>query len=237
MKRGALVVTVSLGLMGLLFAPATALARRPHGGPGGSQGRIAVGGRPSSSHHHGFRHHHRHQHHHGLHHSFRHHHHGFRHHHHGFRPFFPWGVVTVYAPPVYFGAPAYYPPPVYYPPAYAPSAVYSPPVGGAPVTPSVIQYPHGRYELRGDGLTTPYTWVWIPNPPPPPPSTPPSPAAPPAAPPVSGDPMRPARHQLYRWIDDQGVVHWTDRSEAVPPQYRTQTNDQPSASPDQAALD
>ncbi|MFQ5792614.1 MAG: hypothetical protein ACE5JI_19250 [Acidobacteriota bacterium] len=40
-----------------------------------------------------------------------------------------------------------------------------------PPQPSVIYYPHGRYELRGDGVTTAYQWVWIPNPPPPPPPT------------------------------------------------------------------
>src|SRR5262249_54988627 len=25
----------------------------------------------------------------------------------------------------------------------------------------VVQYPHGRYELRGDGVTTAYQWVWV----------------------------------------------------------------------------
>src|SRR5258708_6454042 len=65
-------------------------------------------------------------------------------------------------------------------PAYDP-AVYGPGVGGtlalaspAPPTPSVIQYPTGRWELRGDGLTIPYRWVWIPNPP----TAPPSPTSP-----------------------------------------------------------
>jgi hypothetical protein len=52
-------------------------------------------------------------------------------------------------------------------PVYAPVAVV------ASSTPSVVQYPHGRYELRGDGVYTAYQWVWIPNapavPPPPPP--------------------------------------------------------------------
>jgi hypothetical protein len=57
------------------------------------------------------------------------------------------------------------------------------PVSAAPATvvisPSagerVVQYPEGRYELRGDGSArSPYYWVWIPagatppNPPPPP---------------------------------------------------------------------
>lgn len=42
-----------------------------------------------------------------------------------------------------------------------------------PPMPMVIEYPHGRYELRGDGTTTPYQWVCIPNPPPPPAASPP----------------------------------------------------------------
>jgi hypothetical protein len=45
----------------------------------------------------------------------------------------------------------------------------------APAYPTVVQYPHGRYELRGDGYRTPYQWVWVPNPPPPPPAAPPPP--------------------------------------------------------------
>ena len=38
----------------------------------------------------------------------------------------------------------------------------------------VVTYPSGRYELYGDGMNTPYYWVWIPagstlpTPPPPP---------------------------------------------------------------------
>jgi len=38
-----------------------------------------------------------------------------------------------------------------------------------------VNYPEGRYELYGDGKTTPYYWVWMPagaatpTPPPPPP--------------------------------------------------------------------
>ena len=36
-----------------------------------------------------------------------------------------------------------------------------------PSSPTIVQYPHGRYELRSNG--TQYYWVWIPNPPPAPP--------------------------------------------------------------------
>ena len=76
----------------------------------------------------------------------------------------------VYAAPSY-AAPAYAPPP----PAYASRTVTLQP---PPTPPSnTVQYPHGRYELRGDGVRTAYQWVWIPNAPPPPP--------PPAAPPHS----------------------------------------------------
>ena len=96
----------------------------------------------------------------------------------------------------------------------APPAGYGPPAGGAvsvpPAAPSVIEYATGRYELRGDGMTAPYMWVWIPNPPPGPPGSP-----------ASGEPS--SRHgQVYRWTDDQGVMHMTDRWEAVPEQYRGQ---------------
>lgn len=50
---------------------------------------------------------------------------------------------------------------------------------GIPVPqPPVVQYPHGRYELHGDGTSTPYQWVWIPAVPPPPPPPPPPPAPP-----------------------------------------------------------
>ena len=87
-------------------------------------------------------------------------------------------VRPVYAAPVY-AAPVYVEPPVYYQQVYvapAPTVVAAP-----PTYPTVVQYPHGRYELRGDGIYTAYQWVWIPNPPPPPP--PPAAApAPPSAP-------------------------------------------------------
>jgi len=92
-----------------------------------------------------------------------------------FAPFIIVGEVlahtvpaAVVAPvPVYSPAPVYQAPPVYYstPPASA--------------QPRVVQYPHGRYVLQGDGVVSAYRWVWIPNPPIPPP-----PAGPPPAPPA-----------------------------------------------------
>jgi hypothetical protein len=57
------------------------------------------------------------------------------------------------------------------PPVYASPLVVAPAPPAA--SPTTVQYPHGRYELRGDGIRTAYQWVWIPNPPPPPPIGPP----------------------------------------------------------------
>jgi hypothetical protein len=160
--------------------------------------------------------------------------HGF-HQHRFFRPFFPFGIVAaapsvVYAAPYYYPPPAYYQPPYYDPPMYSAPVTYSPPVSYGPApnstvsvapTPNVVQFSTGRYELRGDGVSMPYTWVWIPNPPTAPP--PAAPTAPPAAEPgSSGSSQAPARvGQLYRWTDAQGVVYWTDRIDAVPEQYRS----------------
>ena len=73
--------------------------------------------------------------------------------------------VYAYPAPVYYSAPAYYVErPVYYA-----APVYAAPATPAPTYSRVVQYPHGRYELRGDGVYTAYQWVWMPNPPPPPP--------------------------------------------------------------------
>lgn len=65
--------------------------------------------------------------------------------------------TVVAAPPVVYSAP------VVYAPAVAAPAPY----------PTVVQYPHGRYELQVVGGQ--YVWLWIPNvlpvaPPPPPPA-------------------------------------------------------------------
>ncbi|HEY7038454.1 MAG TPA: DUF4124 domain-containing protein [Methylomirabilota bacterium] len=148
------------------------------------------------------------------------------------RGFNSFGTVVVYGAPYYW--PYYDTPYPYYDPslAYTPPVVYgapySPPMGGqlsltpppSPPTPSVVPFPTGRYELRGDGVTEPYRWVWIPNPP----TEPPSPVPPTSpAPPSSKDPG-PTRHApLYRWTDEQGTIHYTDRWTAVPDRYRAQT--------------
>jgi hypothetical protein len=145
-------------------------------------------------------------------------------------------IVIVTAPPV-----AYLTPPTYGPTAYydAPgiagsgSEAFAPPLPTAPApppsVPSVVEYPTGRYELRGDGEASPYTWVWVPKPPPPPAAPPETP--PPAPPEVRADP--PARpietrgsgsdsNDLYRWTDDRGVTHWTNMPNAIPEPYRSQ---------------
>ena len=145
----------------------------------------------------------------------------------GHRPFGAFGRgVVVFVPPLWYGSDfGYDPGPAYAPtPSYGP-AVYGSGVGGTlalalatPPTPSVIQYPTGRWELRGDGLTVPYRWVWIPNPPAAPPSE--EPSAP--APPTSSRPEPPGNTKLYRWTDGQGVLHLTDRLDTVPERYRAQ---------------
>jgi hypothetical protein len=152
------------------------------------------------------------------------------------RPFFPYAVApsVVYAAPYYYAPPYYqdYPPPAYYnppqtyyaPPAPtyydpAPATYYSPPppsgtVSVAPAPPdNVIQYSHGRYELRG-----PSRWEWVPN------SSTDVSLTPAAATPSSkkGEPSSPGVtfRGLFRWTDENGVTHWTQGLDAVPEQYR-----------------
>ncbi len=134
-----------------------------------------------------------------------HHHHGS--HKHGFVTsgvVFGGGTTVVYAPPVVYAQE-----PVVY---SAVPVVYTPPTP----TPTVVEYPTGRYELRGDGVTSAYQWVWIPKPPP----APPPPEAAPE--PQSGPPARAERSigKIYRWTDEQGVTTFTDRLENVPARYR-----------------
>ncbi len=143
----------------------------------------------------------------------------------GVPPFFPrqFAPFAVAYPPVIVSAP----PTVLFTP---PPVVYLQPPAVMTVTPSLLEYPNGRYELRGDGITTPYRWAWIPKPPPPPPAPPETlPTVPPAPPPdVPADPpateQRPSAHrvEIYRWTDDRGTTTWTDRIDKVPEGYRAQ---------------
>jgi hypothetical protein len=137
----------------------------------------------------------------------------------------PWVVPSVAAPVV---AVAPSPNIVVYQEQSAPVLAQAPaPVPAAPIPMvTVVEYATGRYELRGDGLTTPYVWVWIPNPPPGPP---PPEQAPPSAPPApSGGGVQPDGERstrvgdLYRWTDEHGVTTWTDRLSRVPERYRSQ---------------
>jgi hypothetical protein len=149
--------------------------------------------------------------------------------------------LVVYAtPPLYYADPGYIDPPSYYspPPVYSTPAYYSPPPIAAPAVntiaiapvppppsappaPTVVEFATGRYELRGDGMATPYAWVWIPNPPS---SPPPSRSANAGRDDASG-----YRSRLYRWIDEQGTLHLTDSLDEVPPQYRTPTKQAPTS--------
>ena len=214
MRHARTALTLSLVVAACLaLAPAVAVAGRSHGRPGG--GAVAHS-RPSGIHHGGgfqqWPHHAQHA--------------GGRHF--GPRPFVR-RVVTfgAIAAPVIYAAPFVYGSAYPYDAGYSdPSAYYAPPVsyaptmGGAialapssppPSTPSVVEFPTGRYVLQGDGTTVPYTWVWIPNPP----------TAPPGGPPSSS--REPSSHQqVYRWTDEAGVSHWTDRWDAVPPPYRAE---------------
>jgi hypothetical protein len=99
-----------------------------------------------------------------------------------------WATTSFYGGPYYGGYSygGYYPPAVYAPPpaAYYPPPAYYPQSAAqvtyaAPATPvqNEVVYPHGRYVLRGDGVTSAYQWVWIANPPAAPAGAP-APAAP-----------------------------------------------------------
>jgi hypothetical protein len=75
-------------------------------------------------------------------------------------------VGAIFAPRVVYAS---YPAPVVVQQPVYREVVYTTPRPAAAPSPSVVHYPHGRYELRGDGVNVLYQWVWIPNPPPPPP--------------------------------------------------------------------
>jgi hypothetical protein len=154
------------------------------------------------------------------------------------RTFFPWSPSTVFlytpgaaydssldtASPVVTVSPTIYAAPSIYvsPPIMSSQAAPAP---AAPSTesplPSVVEHPTGRYELRGDGVATPYVWVWIPKPP----------AEPPAAPPSSPEEPRAAtsdsasRTKTYRWTDEEGTTFFTNRLERIPDPYRSRVEE------------
>ncbi len=150
---------------------------------------------------------------------------------HFFHPFVPFGssTVFVFSTPSFVVSDSLYDPPAP-PAAYAtPVVAYPPPVvmpPPPPAAPRVVEYPNGRYELHGDGLTSPYVWVWIPKPAPEPPPPPPPPdarstPAPPSRPARSADASSRHPSELYCFADDQGTVTWTDRLAKIPERYRS----------------
>jgi hypothetical protein len=105
------------------------------------------------------------------------------------------------------------------PAATAPPAVS---VASALPTPTLVDLPGGWYQLRGDGVTMPYSWVWIPKPPP-------APADPATSsygsdgPPRSAEPSaRDGRGSAYHWTDDRGVTTFTNRLDRIPKRFRDQ---------------
>jgi hypothetical protein len=77
--------------------------------------------------------------------------------------FSPWPYYYPYYYPTYYPAPMVY---------TAPAATYTAPATTysqqAPQVDREVIFPEGRYILHGDGVTTAYKWVWVPNPPAPP---------------------------------------------------------------------
>lgn len=80
-------------------------------------------------------------------------------------------LIPFLAPPVYAAPPVVYASPT---PTYAPAPpAYVAPSPRPPLVDREVVYPHGRYVLRGDGVTVAYRWIWVPNPPAGPPPPPP----------------------------------------------------------------
>jgi len=114
---------------------------------------------------------------------------------------------------------------------YEQASLYAPPpmaaiaAPAALPTPTLIDLSTGWYQLRGDGVTTPYTWVWIPKPPGAPAAraeaSPPAPDPAPAGPPA-GPGSREARGPAFHWTDSGGVTTWTNRLDRVPKRFRDQ---------------
>ena len=77
---------------------------------------------------------------------------------------YPGAYVPVASYPPAYSYVGYYPPRYYYSAAYPAAHVAAPPAVWT--GPRVVQYAHGRHELRGDGVSAPWVWVWIPNGPP-----------------------------------------------------------------------
>jgi hypothetical protein len=105
---------------------------------------------------------------------------------------------------------------IYASPPAMPAPAFSPALAGPSMlpTPTLIEHGDGWYQLRGDGVTQPYSWVYIPKPP--------------TAPPIEvasapDPPARPAdRGPAYHFTDDRGVTTFTNRLDRVPKRFRDQ---------------
>jgi len=81
-------------------------------------------------------------------------------------PYYPYSSSSYYAPPTYFAPYGYSDMSSGYGagPGYGGDAgAYSMPP--APQIEREVIFPQGRYVLLGDGVTDPFRWVWVPNPP------------------------------------------------------------------------
>ena len=120
-------------------------------------------------------------------------------------------IVTTPAPPVVVDiSPVFYAPS----PAWGSGAEVALTAPASLPTQTLVDHGTGWYQLRGDGMTTPYTWVWIPKAPAAP--------APPTEPARLADSNRDPRAEAYHWTDDRGVTTWTNRLEKVPKRFRDQ---------------
>ena len=116
-------------------------------------------------------------------------------------------VTTTPSPPVIVESA----PIVLAPPSMVTASPIALPAPATLPTATLVDHPDGWYQLRGDGATTPYQWVWIPKPPGPPASR------------VESTPVaRDARGPAYQWTDDRGVTTWTNKLERVPKRFRDQ---------------
>lgn len=89
-------------------------------------------------------------------------------------------------------------------------------------TPTLVDFPTGWYQLRGDGVTTPYAWVWIPKPPAEAASVAgvsPSTSGPTAVASPGAKDSRQERGVAYHWTES-GVTTWTNRLDRVPKRFR-----------------
>jgi hypothetical protein len=91
-------------------------------------------------------------------------------------PFLVLGALAqpFYAPPYYAPAPAVYATTPTYASAPAYPIVVSAPATRPPAVQREVVYAQGRHVLLGDGVTSAYRWVWVPNPPAGTPPAPPS---------------------------------------------------------------